>query len=50
VPEVFPLWRDFDTYIQALIKTGTIDAVIKLLMQQTMQGIPLEVPMRAVAK
>lgn len=25
VPEVFPSWKDFDTYVQALIKTGCID-------------------------
>ena len=25
VPEVFPSWRDFDSYVQDLIKTGSID-------------------------
>ena len=25
IPEVFPSWRDFDAYVQALVKTGTID-------------------------
>jgi carboxylate-amine ligase len=25
IPGVFPSWRDFDAYVQALIKTGTID-------------------------
>ena len=25
VPEVFPAWRDFDAYVQALIKAGCID-------------------------
>jgi carboxylate-amine ligase len=25
IPEVFPSWNDFDAYVQALIKTGSID-------------------------
>ncbi len=25
IPEVFPSWRDFDSYVQDLIKTGSID-------------------------
>ena len=25
IPEVFPSWSDFDSYVQALIKTGSID-------------------------
>ncbi len=25
IPEIFPAWRDFDAYVQALIKTGSID-------------------------
>src|SRR6266705_407711 len=25
IPEVFPSWRDFDAYVRALVKTGTID-------------------------
>jgi glutamate---cysteine ligase / carboxylate-amine ligase len=25
VPEIFPSWKDFDAYVQALIKTGCID-------------------------
>ena len=25
IPEVFPSWRDFDAYVQALVKTATID-------------------------
>src|SRR5436305_2138699 len=25
IPEVFPSWRDFDAYVQTLVKTGTID-------------------------
>ena len=25
IPEAFPSWRDFDAYVQTLVKTGTID-------------------------
>ena len=25
IPEIFPAWRDFDAYVQALIKSGSID-------------------------
>ncbi len=25
IPEIFPSWRDFDAYVQALIQTGCID-------------------------
>ncbi len=30
IPEVFPSWRDFDTYVQALIKAGCIDNAKKI--------------------
>jgi len=25
IPEIFPAWRDFDAYVQALVKSGSID-------------------------
>src|SRR6266487_3847147 len=30
IPEVFPSWRDFDTYVQALIQAGCIDNAKKI--------------------
>jgi glutamate---cysteine ligase / carboxylate-amine ligase len=33
-----------DRQIALYQQTGSIDAVIRLLMQQTMQGIPMETP------
>jgi glutamate---cysteine ligase / carboxylate-amine ligase len=38
-----------DRQIAVFRRTGSLDAVIDLLMQQTMQGIPVEVPMEVGA-
>lgn len=38
-----------DRQIAVYQDTGSIDAVIQFLMQQTMQGIPLDVPVLAGA-
>ena len=39
-----------DRQIALYQQTGSIDAVIRLLMQQTMQGIPLETLVQAAAR
>jgi len=35
IPEIFPAWRDFDAYVQALIKSGSIDNGKKNLVGYT---------------
>ena len=46
---VSPQGTGADRQIAVYRETGSVDAVIRFLIQQTMQGIPLEVPLETVA-